>query len=581
MRTAPALAAVALLAGPPAAAAESVVAFPSPGDEAASPHTEISFRGTTRGRIGAVRVRGSSSGRHGGRLRRHSDGAGVSFVPDRPFRSGERVRVRTFRSILGTGDGDFSFRIAHVPRRVGPLQIQIPPNTNPDVVDRYRSRRDLAPARVNVSVRRAGTAPGLIFLAPKKGPGQSGPLIVDESGAPVWFKPMPGKIKAADFRVQRYRGERVLTWWQGKILGGEGRGEMVIYDKRYRRVARVRAGNGYAADLHEFEITPEGTALLMIYAPVRRDLRALGGSRRALVTDNIVQEIDISTGRVLFEWHSLDHVGVRDSRFPRPDKRLTPWDYFHANSLTRDADGNLLFNARHTWALYKLHRTEGRIIWQLGGPHSDFPISSDVRFAWQHDARRAADGTITFFDNEAQPPVRDASRALALSVDEQARTVSVQRAIEHPDGLLAASQGNHQTLPNGNVFVGWGSLGAFSEFAPDGRLLLDGRVPRSSDTYRAFKGRWVGRPPRRPAAAASRDGRDVTVWASWNGATEVDRWEVLAGSSRGSLEPVGSESRAGFETRIEVRTGKRLVAVRALDADGRNLRRSRVFEPAS
>jgi hypothetical protein len=572
--------ALALAAPVPALAADSLSAFPEPGSEVASPYSELSFRGASRGKIGAVRVRGSRSGRHAGRWRRHSDGRGASFVPRRPFRPGERVSVRTYRQLLGARSGDYSFQIANVPSRIGPPQIVVPPNNNPDVVTRYRSRRDLAPARLKVTARRPGTAPGYLFLAPKKGPGQSGPLIADDSGAPMWFLPMPGRIKAADFRVQRYRGDPVLTWWQGRIAGGEGRGEAVIMDTSYRRIARVRAGNGYAADLHEFEITPRGTALLLIYQPVLRDLRSKGSARQAQVTDNIVQEIDIRTGRVLFEWHSLDHVGINASRFPVPESPRTSWDYFHVNSVASDADGDVIVSARHTWAAYKIDRSTGRVLWQLGGRGSSFRMGPGTEFAWQHDARRSPDGTVSVFDNAAAPPVRDRSRALSIRLDERARTATLSRSASHPNGLLAASQGNSQVLANGNVFVGWGSRGSFSEFAPDGTLLLDGELPSSSDTYRAFRHRWVGHPPTQPRLAARRRADGSTLWVSWNGATEVRRWVVLAGRSPRSLRRVATAPRRGFETRIDVPVKAAHVAVRALDAGSRTLGRSTVVKPS-
>jgi hypothetical protein len=158
-------------------------------------------------------------------------------------------------------------------------------------------------------------------------------------------------------------------------------------------------------------ITERGTALLMAYDYVQRNLRRLGGRRNGTVLDNVVQEVDLSTGLVLFEWHSLGQVGLDDSRSrPRGERA---WDYFHINSVAEDTDGNLIVGARNTCALYKLDRHTGRILWQLGGRGGDFRMGKGTRFCFQHDARRAGPGRISLFDNAAGPSGRRGARATA------------------------------------------------------------------------------------------------------------------------------------------------------------------------
>jgi len=242
-----------------------------------------------------------------------------------------------------------------------------------------------------------------------------------------------------------------------------------------------------------------------------------------------------------------------------------------------DSDGSLLISARDTWAVYKLDRTSGRIIWRLNGKRSSFAMDADTRFAYQHDAERRPDGTLSVFDNSAAPPVRKESRALVLTVDEAARRVSLVRAYTHPDRLLAANQGSVQTLANGNLAIGWGSQRAFTEHAADGRLLFDGRLSVANDTYRVERAAWSALPrDGRPSVTADARGSQRTaVYASFNGATEVARWEVLAGRSRTALAVVGSGPRTGFESAVGVGTPGPYFAVRALDAAGRVLGTSR------
>jgi hypothetical protein len=422
-------------------------------------------------------------------------------------------------------------------------------------VVRLHTTPALKPPAVTVRRRSGRTAPGLILVTPNKGAGQQGPMLLDDRGRLVWFRRVPGDGFATDLRVQRYGGEPVLTWWQGRSSGGGGNGEYVILDSAYREVARVQAARGLEGDLHEFELTEDGTALFFVY-------RTVGG-----VVDNIIQEVDVETGRLLFEWSALDHIPRRDSY---RDRSSRPWDYAHLNSIDVLPDGHLLVSARNTYAIYKIHRRTGRILWTLGGRSSDFRMGRGTQFAWAHDARRQPDGSITIFDNAAAPKVREQSRGLVLDV--RGRRVTLRRAYTHPRGLLTHISAGMQRLPNGNVFLGWGATGHFSEHAPSGRMLFDARfTDPDNDTYRAYRAPWTGRPARRPDVAA----RGGTVYASWNGATEVRRWRVLAGPAPDALEPAGTGARRGFETALAVRTSEPWVAVEALGAAGEVLGTSR------
>jgi len=565
-------------AGPVAAA---VTVFPSPGTRAASYKTQISFRDVDPRAIGRVRVDGSRSGSHSGRLRRHSDGKGASLVFSEPFRRNESVAVRTGLDIVDGKKGDFRFKVVGLGNASLIVQEGRKPPSQTGAGDRrrFRSRPDLAPPTVSVE-RRDGAqlAPGVLALNGRNftGRGQQGPMLLDDDGELIWWKAAGNGERVMDVRVQTYRDKPVITWWQGRARAGGGSGDGIIYDTAYKPVKKVRAGNGYRVDLHEFLITPQDTALIPIYNPYGADLSSIGGSRNGLLVDSIVQEIDIATGLVLFEWHSVGNVDIEDSYTPAPEKASSRHDYFHLNSITVDGkDGNLLVSGRDTRGVYKLDRRTGRIIWTMGGKKNDFARGKGATFAFQHDAAREADGTISVFDNSAAPPVAEKSRALFLDVDEEAMRVELRQAISHPDDLLAATQGSVQLLPNGNRLVGWGSQRHFSEHAPDGKLLLDGTLTRANDSYRTVRSPWPGLPRTGPSLLADARGEGTTIYASYNGAVGVARWEVLAGSSADALKPVGTGARKGFETQIDVEAEGPFFAVRALAADGRQMGRSK------
>ncbi|MDP9411438.1 MAG: arylsulfotransferase family protein, partial [Actinomycetota bacterium] len=424
----------------------------------------------------------------------------------------------------------------------------------------FRSRPDLRPPGITVTDPVRRTASGHLFCAPKNGPDEAGPgqdgcLILDDRGQPVWFRPVGSEaMDVMDFKLQSYRGRPVLTWWEG-VHEGYGQGEYVLMDGSYREVARVRAGNGYDGDHHEFLLSPQDTALLDIYGKVSVDLSPYGGKADSAALEGIVQEVDIETGEVLFEWHSLEHVRIDESYTEPPDDPEVLYDYFHLNSIDVDLDGNFLVSARRTSAVYKIDRNSGEVIWRLGGKKSDFEMGPGTRTDWQHHARRRSDRTITIFDNGGVT-TDGQSRGIVVELDEEAMTATLVREYTHPEKVFAATQGSMQILPNGNVFIGWGSEPLISEFDPEGELLFGARFPLEGESYRAFRFPWTGRPQDEPAVVAEAGPKEeeVTLYVSWNGATEVAEWEVLAGPDPESLEPVGSAPRKGFETALTTRT---------------------------
>jgi Arylsulfotransferase (ASST) len=315
-------------------AGSPVVVYPIPGARVASPQTQITFRGMLASQLGSIVATGSRSGVHAGRVRADSDGRGGSFVPATRFVPGETVTVSTSLNVVGGTGGSFRFTVANPAGALPSTHWPPPASRTRGDVQRFHSRPDLAPAQLTLRVG-GRTAPGDIFLPPQFGPVQDGPMIVDAGGHLVWFDRLHGNASAADFRVQTYRAQPVLTWWRGFVTAGVGVGEDVIMDRSYRTVAVVHAGNGLAADLHEFQLTGRGTALVTAYYPVYWDASAVHRSRREIVLDAVVQEIDIPTGLVLFQWDSLDHVPVTAAYAPPPKSVRSPFDYFTSTRLIR------------------------------------------------------------------------------------------------------------------------------------------------------------------------------------------------------------------------------------------------------
>jgi Arylsulfotransferase (ASST) len=558
---------------------------PAPGTPDASPKTQISILGIAPRRIASVRVTGATTGAHRGRLRAYSGKRGASFLPAAPFAAGERVDLRI--RFHGRAAVRSSFTIARPGTTLPLLNIDVRDQSK---LEHFVTAPGLAAPRITVH-RSAPGLRGSIFLTPLPSPvvhpgsnnaitihpvGPGGPMIVDGRGNLVWFKQLAPPDVAANLRVQTYRGRKVLTWWQGGVTPSAfGLGEGVIADRSYRTIKTVRAGNGYPMDIHELSLTPDGDALFTIYSPVMVHLPGTPDGKLSPLLDAIVQEVDIATGLVVWEWHGLGHIPL-DESYATP-ANSSSYDVFHFNAIQALPGGRVLISARDTCAIYEVDRAGGRILWKLGGKASTFKLGPGARFWFQHDAQMLPGGQISMFDDEAGPPqMAPSSRGLVLALDRHRRTAKVVRSYQRPQDTSAQSEGSAQTLPNGNVFLGFGAQPFFTELTPGGRTLFDASLPDGDGSYRAYRFPWRARPATRPVAVAQRTGPSaVIVHASWNGATDVARWQVLAGRGAGSLKPVAAKRRRGFETRIDVRSAARVVAVRALSASGRVLGTSR------
>jgi Arylsulfotransferase (ASST) len=413
---------------------------------------------------------------------------------------------------------------------------------------------------------------GDVFLTPADGPSQAGAMIVNPAGQLVWFAPAAPGNHAADLRVQQYLGRTVLTYWQGRISYGHGIGTGVIDNQAYEPIAKIRAGNGLSMDLHDFELGPDGVAWITVYEPVYENLSSVGGSSDGIVEDCVVQEIDVRTGLVMFEWHALGHIPLSSSYAAPSRSPGSVWDWFHLNSIDVEPDQNILISSRNTWAVYQIGHTFGEVIWKLGGRDSSFALGPNVRFAWQHDATMINPTSLEIFDNEDTPEVEGRSRAIDIALNFATHTATLVHEYETPTAaVLSPSQGDVQELPNADQFVGWGQVGLVSEFSPANALTFQLTLPPLVQSYRAYRFPWNGQPTTRPAVAATAGSAAGTtaVAVNWNGATAVASWQVLAGSSPAALAPVGSPvATAGFETQMTVPTGAPFVAVRALGRGG-------------
>jgi hypothetical protein len=560
-----------------ATSAFALTISPLNGTPDASPHTQISFLGASANEISDVSVVGSRSGHHSGSLRSYASATGASFLPARGFSEGERVTVSATVGARGHGSRvGTSFTVAHLvvyPSAAAARPLAAKPGANQSFV----SQPTLQPPTVSITSSPSAATGSDIFLTTDSNYGQNGAMIIDGTGRLVWFQPAAKGDDVEDLQVQSYAGKPVLTYWQGGITLGVGFGSDRILGTNYQPVATVTAGNGYYADLHELKLTAQGSAYLSAYTLVRANLSSVGGSSNGALQDAVVQLLDVKTGLVMFEWHAYGHVALGDSYADSPSDANRPWDYFHLNSISPDpwGDGNFLISSRNTWAVYEIDHQSGSILWRIGGKRSSFRMGAGTGTAYQHDARWQPDHTITIFDNGATPKAHSQSRAIHETIDWKHRTVDLLGRDVRTPPLLSGSQGDNQVQPSGNVFVGWGEEPYFTEFNTAGQTVLDGHLPAPAQVYRALRFAWSATPASPPAIALKSEAASTTVYASWNGATGVASWRVLAGPTPAALSTVAQAPSSGFETAIAAPSTAPVFAVQALGVGGEVLANSR------
>jgi hypothetical protein len=435
---------------------------------------------------------------------------------------------------------------------------------------RFRTLPDVRPTPFCVAVRRGAKVgrEGILVTPrpdPKRDPHeQFGLMLISNDGKLLWYMRRPHKVH--DLKPVSYHGRPALAFFERDSSGGY----YELLDQQYRSVARIRAGYGDPTDEHELQLTSQGMAYVGS-DPVKR----------GNITDYVVREIDPASGSARFEWRARGNIALADSYAARPHDG-TPWDYFHGNSIDSPtaSDPTVIVSARNTSAVYGIDRRTGKTKWILGGKRDQFHLARHPNwvFCTQHDVRRLPGNRLLMFDNggahiarSPRCPVHPA-RVLLFKLDPARHRVRLLRSISSVGlapsggGFLSGWVGSAVPQSGGDVLVDWGSVPRVSSIGPDGREKLVLRLRYWS--YRAAPSRWVGRPGGVPAMAVKRGDGHVTIWASWNGATEIERWQVLAGKDANALAPVGSAPFEDLETRIRVHTDEPCVAVRALDAHG-------------
>ena len=430
--------------------------------------------------------------------------------------------------------------------------------------------------------------------------GQGGPLILDSHLRPVWFFPTSTSVVTLDLKQQTFEGKPALSWWEGVISsnGAAESGTVYVVNQHYRQVATLTGdtADGWVISPHEVVIKGKDAWVTAYKYLPNQDLSAYGGSKHGTLYDSAVQEYDLTTGKLLYSWDAFNpghtpNVPLSESESPAPPNPNVPWDAYHVNSIQLVGSHQFLTSFRNTWAAYLVDINSGQVIWTLGGKNSSFTIPAADQFEYQHNALLSGND-VSLYDDHCcafgkngfvAPPPGTQSRGLVLQLDMTHHTASLVAQYTHSPPLLAAFTGSMQQLSNGNALVGWGSKPNFTEFSRSGKVLLDAVWPGVDLSYRVlFTSNWVGKPFYAPSGAVVKHHGRSTVYASWDGATLVASWQVLAGHDRKHLKLVATVAKNGFETAIHLKRAYREYEVRAVNSKGGALGTSGMFpQPTS
>jgi EmrB/QacA subfamily drug resistance transporter len=454
----------------------------------------------------------------------------------------------------------------------------------------FKSAPSLHPPKLQIGDEAAGfKLPGYVMMANfydvTKPPivGQSGPLMLDGNMDPMWFKPLPTNLVASDLEHQTYEGKPVLSWWEGNVTGtGEiNSGADVVVNQHYQQVAKIKGQNGWILTLHAMDIRGHD-AWVTANKNIPYNLSNEGGVNNGVLVESAIQEYDLRTGKLLYTWNASDHIPLSQSRTQPPTNGFG-YDAYHVNAVQVLNNGTMLVSMRNTSAIYLVNIKTGKIIWTLGGKDSSFSVPKNAHFEWQHDAQISGN-TVTMFDDHCcyitgagvYLSATGPSRGLELKIDTQNHTAKEISQYSLFGGTVESEyMGNLQILPNGDRFVGWGQAPFMSLYSKSGKLLFDAALPDPDMSYRAYVQSWVGKPTYPPSGVATTTSGHTTVYASWNGATQVTSWKVVSGS--GGSQVLGSAKRNGFETTIHLSTTAASYKVEALDAKGHVLGTSKAF----
>ncbi|KAK2125615.1 ASST-domain-containing protein [Fusarium oxysporum II5] len=467
------------------------------------------------------------------------------------------------------------------------FDIVKPKNDHTYVYRRFKSS-PYKPPHIEWNPNGKELAKGYVFITPQSSGAERGLVqaasFIMKQNAEMIYAHDEAPYDSEGFRVQTVHNEQYLTLWRGARKMSHGFGEVIVMNSEYEKtVIHLDAiitnmyGQKFLSglDFHEQELTTRGTILVTAYNTTMYNLTQMGGSEHGFVTDSLFFEIDIETQEILFSWSALDHFWPEDSMLPLISSSgyggpKNPYDFFHLSSIQAVNHDSFLISSRNFWSVYLISRSNGRILWELRGntKGGDFgALPHHGRFRWQNHVRAhnvtSREMILSMFDNHNSPEDmgKTYSRGLLLKLKlppNPEEKPEILRILSPDRAKISPEYGSYQLgLSNGNQFMSWGAGGVVHEYGPgDGHdLRWQARFgyDESITSYRAFKDVWTGTPSKwTPALVVEKREDTVLGFVSWNGATDIDSYNIYLAEPGTALKPLGKANVLGFETGFDL-----------------------------
>jgi hypothetical protein len=344
------------------------------------------------------------------------------------------------------------------------------------------------------------SSPGEITLTPNGQNIKNYLLSLDGTGKVLFYKRSLDK-QLSDFKRHKFAGATRYSYMEGiRILPiGYLEGKTTVLDENYVTKAVIdgalpnpaRGRGPVQTENHDFLLLADNHYIVSAYyGRVVNNIPGVAGDVR--LVSSLLQEV--RDGNVIWEWDSADHPELFAQAEEGNVFNATTWsDYAHFNAMVIDPyDGTLLASFRGLNAIFKIDRRDGAILWRFGGVADEFGLTTTQTPQGQHSVRVFADGSMAYFDNNTTclgvlpllrrfhtPDPQNAgrtacdirgvsSRVTTVRLDEGSRRVLSFREVRFPNPAEDAAVSGRATqvtsfrgsvveMPNGNLFVGFGS----------------------------------------------------------------------------------------------------------------------------
>jgi hypothetical protein len=275
----------------------------------------------------------------------------------------------------------------------------------------------------------------------------SGAVIVDATGAVVWYSLLP--LGTCPYVERAAGGAEMLLRMDTENMADDSAVLRVSMDGEVVTPVPTPAGHHALAQV-------EGTQ----FAYIQQVFQDYEGQNVA--GDQVVELGLDGTSRVV--WSAWDQLTVERHQGWNLTESNGYGDWTHANGLAYDAiDDSYYLSLYWLSTVIKISRATGDTVWILGGTQSDFTFGTEGPFGRIHAPEPTPSGVL-IFDNEAA----GGSRARELALDGEVGAAADVWSFQRSDGREATVLGDVDRLMNGDTLIAWGDVGEASLVSESG-----------------------------------------------------------------------------------------------------------------